>query len=140
MKNKRIAANLELAKQVAEQSHFKKIHIGCVITYKNLPIALGYNSHKTHPLQKKYNRYRTNREGIGEITPKRHAEINALSKIKREDVNPEKMVAYIYRIKIEEPYYGLARPCPSCMKALKDFGIKKIVYTTNDGYAEETIG
>ena len=31
------------------------------------------------------------------------------------------------------------RPCPSCMKALKDRGIKTICYTTEDGYCKEDI-
>ena len=34
---------------------------------------------------------------------------------------------------------GMARWCPACMAALKSLGIKKICYTTDDGYAEEKL-
>ena len=33
----------------------------------------------------------------------------------------------------------MARPCPSCMAAIKDLGIKNIYYTTNDGYSYERL-
>lgn len=33
----------------------------------------------------------------------------------------------------------MARPCLSCMAAIKDIGIKDIYYTTNDGYSYERL-
>lgn len=33
----------------------------------------------------------------------------------------------------------MARPCASCMQAIKDLGIREIYYTTNDGYSYEKI-
>lgn len=33
----------------------------------------------------------------------------------------------------------LLAPCPSCMAAIKDLGIRHIYYTTNDGYAYEEV-
>ena len=33
----------------------------------------------------------------------------------------------------------MARPCPACMQAIKDMGIKHIAYTTDDGSANELI-
>lgn len=35
--------------------------------------------------------------------------------------------------------FKLARPCPSCMAAIRDIGIKHVYYTTDDGYAYEKI-
>ena len=49
-----------------------------------------------------------------------------------------KVKLYIYRIRKDQPF-GLSRPCPSCMAAIKDLGIKDIYYTTNDGYVYERI-
>jgi tRNA(Arg) A34 adenosine deaminase TadA len=46
------------------------------------------------------------------------------------------MCLYVYRIR-KTKEFGMARPCPSCMQAIKDFGIRTIFYTTDDGYAEE---
>lgn len=35
--------------------------------------------------------------------------------------------------------FGLARPCPACMAMIKNLGIKKIYYTTDDGFAFEQL-
>ena len=45
---------------------------------------------------------------------------------------------YIYRKRNDKPY-GMSRPCPSCMAAIKDLGIKHIYYTTNEGFAYECV-
>ena len=72
------------------------------------------------------------------MLPKLHAEIKCLSQIKDIDINFSKVKLYIYRIRNDQPF-GLSRPCPSCMAAIKDLGIKDIYYTTNDGYAYERL-
>ena len=33
----------------------------------------------------------------------------------------------------------MSRPCPSCMAAIKDLGIRNIYYTTDDGFSHEII-
>ena len=48
------------------------------------------------------------------------------------------MKLYIYRIRKDQPF-GIARPCPSCMAAIRDLGIRDIYYTTNDGYVCERL-
>ena len=135
-------ANAELsfsiARQVAENSDFTKTHVGCVIVYKNSVIASGHNTNKTHPMQKKYNRIRSGRLEDDGFAPKMHAEIMALSKLSEEDIDTRKLCLYTYRIRKDKDF-GMARPCPSCMQAIKDMGIRKICYTTDDGYATETI-
>ena len=70
--------------------------------------------------------------------PKLHAEINCLNQLKHMNVNFSKVKLYIYRMRNDRPY-GMARPCPSCMAAIKDFGIRDIYYTTNDGFVHERI-
>lgn len=119
------------AKQVASISDFNKYHIGCIAVYQGQIIGLGCN--KTHPTQKYYNRYREQSETM---LPKLHAEINCINQIKNLNINFSKVKLYIYRIRKDQPC-GLARPCPSCMAAIKDLGIKEIYYTTDDGYSYE---
>lgn len=121
------------ARQVANISDYYKIHIGCVAVYQGQVIGLGCNCNKTHPAQKFYNRYRNPSESL---LPKLHAEISCLNSIKQLDINFSKVKLYIYRIRKDQPF-GLSRPCPSCMAAIKDIGIKNIYYTTNDGYVCE---
>lgn len=53
--------------------------------------------------------------------------------IKHLNVNFLKVMLYICRIRKDQSF-GIARPCPSCMNAIKDLGIRYIYYTTNDGY------
>ena len=117
------------ASQVAEISDFAKINIGCIVVYQGTIIGLGFNTNKTHPMQKKYNRYRN-------FTPKLHAEINCLNSIRYLDINFSKVKLYIYR-KRKSVKYGICRPCPSCMAAIKDLGIKHVYYTTDEGFVYE---
>lgn len=121
------------AKQVAEISDYYKTHVGCVAVYQGQVIGIGCNCNKTHPTQYYYNRYRIQTDNM---LPKLHAEISCLNQIKSLNINFSKVKLYIYRIRKDQPY-GLARPCPSCMAAIKDLGIRNIYYTTNDGYSYE---
>jgi len=123
------------ARKTANISDYHKIHIGCVAVYHGSIIGIGCNCNKTHPIQKKYNKYR---KSSGSMLPKLHAEISCINSIKNLDVNFGKVKLYIYRIRRDQPF-GLSRPCSSCMAAIKDLGIKDIYYTTNDGYVHERI-
>ena len=98
-------------------------------------IGVACNTNKTHPTQKYYNRFR---EESDVLMPKLHAEINCINQIKHLDINFSKVKLYIYRIRNDKPY-GMSRPCPSCMAAIKDLGIRDIYYTTNDGYVYEKL-
>ena len=123
------------ARQIANISDYKKQHVGCVAVYQGQVIGLGCNCNKTHPMQKFYNKYRMPSDYM---LPKLHAEISCINQIKHLDINFSKVKLYIYRIRKDQPF-GLARPCPSCMAAIKDLGIRDIYYTTNDGYAYEKL-
>ena len=123
------------AKQIANESDYEKTHVGCIAVYQNKIIGSGCNSNKTHPIQKFYNQYRFSSDSL---LPKIHAEINCINSIKSLDINFSKVKLYIFRIRRDQPL-GLSRPCPSCMAAIKDLGIKDIYYTTNDGFAYEKI-
>lgn len=125
----------ERAKQVAALSDANYSPTGCVAVYRGVVIAAGCNSQKTHPMQDKYNRYRGSSK-TNYFIPKIHAEINVLSSIRHMDINFSKVDLYIYRICSSRPM-GISRPCPSCMAAIKDFGIRNIYYTTDDGFAHE---
>lgn len=126
---------LENAEKVARMSNFPRQQVGCVVVYKGKIISTGYNSLKTHPLQKKYNRVRFKEDGSAESL---HAEIHALSHIRDADIDWSRVFLYIYR-PCRSRRCGMARPCDSCMKFIKEFGIQNIVYSTDDGFAHEKI-
>lgn len=138
MLNKSDYRHFSKAYQAALVSDFGKIHVGCIAVYRGNVIAIGCNTHKTHPRQQYYNRFRTMHYGNSGYLPKMHAEIHCLNAIRNIDINFAKVKLYIYRIR-QDQAFGLSRPCASCMAAIKDLGIKQIYYTTNDGYVFEKL-
>ena len=123
------------ARQAATISDYYKTHIGCVAVYQGQIIGIGCNCNKTHPTQQFYNQYRIKSETM---LSKLHAEINCINQIKHMNINFQKVKLYIYRIR-KDQMFGLSRPCPSCMAAIRDLGIRNIYYTTNDGYSYERL-
>lgn len=135
MLNNQDIKHFSKARKVASVSDFSKIHVGCVAVYHGKIIGVGCNTNKTHPVQKYYNQFCGSSESY---LPKLHAEINCLNQIKNLDINFSKVRLYIYRIRKDQPF-GMSRPCPSCMAAIKDLGIREIYYTTNDGFVCEYV-
>ena len=50
---------------------------------------------------------------------------------------------YITRVKKDGPFtkkyiWGLAKPCPGCERAIAEFGLKKTIYTCDNGDYEVT--
>lgn len=137
MINKNDFRYFDKARHAAMISDFNKTHIGCIAVYKDNIIGVGCNLEKTHPMQKYYNKYRMHPQK-SYYSPKIYAEINCLNSIRNLDINFAKVRLYIYRIRKDQDY-GMSRPCPSCMAAIKDMGIKHIYYTTNDGFVYENL-
>lgn len=135
---------LNRAKLIALSSSYTNkqgrcIRIGAAIYDGNRLIASSVNKNKTHSLMEYYNEEALPFNRI----PYLHAEIAALLKARWEvgKDNLNGMSIYIARrLNTNDGKYGLASPCPACRKALINAGIKKIVYTTNEGYAVEYIG
>lgn len=123
------------AREVASISDYKHQRVGCIAIHQGQVIGEGCNCNKTHPMQLFYNKYRLHESYM---LPKLHAEINCINKIKNLHINFSKVRLYIYRIRKDQPF-GIARPCPSCMAAIRDLGIRNIYYTTNEGYVYEKL-
>ena len=112
--------------------------IGAIAIYKGSIVAEAWNTNKTSTLQARYNVYRYS---DADTPNKMHAECMLIQRLRwkfGDSIDWSKVYIYLYR---EYKDGGLApsRPCPSCMALLKDYGIKKICYTTENGYAEEKI-
>lgn len=129
------------AAKVASISDFKQVHIGCVAVYKGKIIGIGCNTNKTHPIQKKYNKYRDVQGCCNPNlynAPKMHAEINCLNQIRHLDINFSKVKLYIYRQR-KDREFSIARPCDSCMRAIKSMNIHEIYFTGNEKYEYEKV-
>lgn len=134
----------EEAHKLALTSEYPCFKIGCVLVYKNKVIGSGVNASKTCPDQKFYNRkYRNFRVGTKPPMDMIHAEIAALRSVPynvAQEVNWSKVKVYTYRISPGKPSgHGLSRCCPGCLHALKDKGVRKLFYTTDDGFCFETL-
>ncbi len=132
---------MRIAEAVSKTSTFRTtmqhriVHIGAVIVKKNRIISVGKNSKKTHPIQKYYDRYLSYYNDV-KFQHHIHAEISAI-------VNANEDLAgctlYIYRVDATGKYLKNCRPCDACYALIRKTGIKRIVYTINNGYAEEFV-
>jgi dCMP deaminase len=112
----------DLAKTLSKHSDHPQHKLGAVITRGNKVVSIGYNKNKTHTKS-------------NHCWKRLHAEISAIIKA-RQDLTGCSI--YIYREK-KDGSFGLARPCHTCMLAIKEAGITKAHYTTEKGYTEEKI-
>lgn len=128
---------LNKAKVMAEISDYHRQHVGCVIVYKNRIISAACNTNKTHPIQRKYNRYRFDIND-GYSPDSLHAEMHAMIQISKMKIDFSKVTVFVFR-KLKARESGLARPCKSCIGYMQKLGIKTVVYSTDTGYAVEKV-
>jgi deoxycytidylate deaminase len=106
-----------------------------VIVYKSHILSVGYNTNKTHPIQREYNKYR-NFNNPSNVRHKLHAEIIALWRIRNLDIDFSKIEIYTYR-ENKDGSKALAAPCQACRNYIKDMGIKNIYFTGDGSYCYE---
>ena len=110
-----------LAAKLAERGeHTRMYRVGAVIKKKGQIIGVGYNSKKTHPIMQRFNPKKT-----------LHAEIAAM--INTGLNNVEKSTIYVVRI-ARNGDYRLSRPCQSCFLLMEKYGVKKVIWSTNDSF------
>lgn len=113
---------LILAKAVSLHS-ICKIKVGATIVRCGKPVSVGFN--------KEYGGKR-----VRDKQNTRHAEIGALMTCPKERIRGATI--YVYR-QHKDGSLAMARPCKNCMKALIYYGVKKVVYSTENGWATERI-
>lgn len=108
--------------------------IAAALVYKRRVVSYGVNTLKSSPFQKKYS--------MNEHSIYLHAEIAAIKNCLRsfdvEDLRHMSLV--ICRVKWHEDTAtwgtGLAKPCSGCQRAIAEFGIKNVYYSTNENTVE----
>jgi tRNA(Arg) A34 adenosine deaminase TadA len=123
----RIANNLCSDATTLDSNRFR---VAAIVTDKRGKIiSQATNSYnKTHPLQKEY-ADKVNRPTKIFL----HAEIAALVKCRH---IPHTI--YVSRF-FRDGKMALAKPCPVCEMALREAGVKKVIYTTEKGIKEYAI-
>lgn len=116
----------------------QKVRLAASLVFQNEIVSVGYNSLKTHPMQKRFSK---NIEAIF-----KHAEVdcivNALRHVDPTDL--ERATLYVYRVKKltkDHEYWsdGYSEPCSGCKQAINHFKIKKVVYSTDEDYVYEEL-
>lgn len=122
------------AKAVSKLSDHHQ-QLGCVIVNKHKIISSGYNSStKCHRIQAELDSKLFGDTCLGKV----HSEVSALIPLIKTRVDLTRATIYVYR-EHKDGTLAMARPCTRCMSLIKQFGIKTIVYTTDDGIATEKL-
>jgi len=96
----------------------------CLVDKRGRVISVGFNSHKTHPLAKRFK----------PLSGHLHAEMDAILKARREGFDDwSRATLYVARARkvgVSGPFaMALAKPCPGCRDMLKVFGITRVIHT-----------
>lgn len=127
-------AYFRAAESVASLSNHR-CKMGCVVVKGHRIISSGHNSATTtHALQTKIDQNYFKCKCAGYL----HAETDALLPLINSKMDLSQATIYVYR-NMKDGMSGMARPCPRCMGLIKSLGIKRINYSTQDGFAEEII-
>lgn len=123
-----------VASNIADMSNHR-YKLGAVVYYKHRIISSGCNSStNTDRIQAILDKQKYGCECCGKL----HAESAALIPLIKRHIQIKGAEIYVVRKKHQNTY-GMARPCSSCMKLIKECGISKIHYTTDDGYSTEEL-
>jgi deoxycytidylate deaminase len=109
---------MNLALSMAGKAENPKWRLGSVLWRGGSVIACGYNKRRNDPVFIEDDKH---------YECSVHAEIDAIKRAKK----PEGATIYVARI-TPAGAQALAKPCCRCQKAIKDAGIKKIVFTTSE--------
>jgi tRNA(Arg) A34 adenosine deaminase TadA len=116
----------DLAIQTAKTSP-SRVKVGALLLNKNKVVATATNlERKSHPIQARF----AERVGLHQKIYL-HAEIAALVKCKE-----EYDTIVVARVN-NQGKIRLAKPCPCCSLAIEESNIKRIYYTTNEGFLYE---
>jgi deoxycytidylate deaminase len=124
---------LQKVAEAVEPVSRSRQRLSACLVYKNEIIGMGFNKKKSHPFQRKFAKH--------EEAIYLHAEIDAIKNaLKVVDADTiSKSTLYIMRVKYEDTnakkfVRGLSKPCEGCERAIAQFGIKKVYYTTEEGF------
>jgi len=93
-------------------------------------ISFGNNSLRSHPFQHKFGK---NNDSLFW-----HAETHAIYNFLKRRVPQDLAKSTLYVLRIKRPsetsknwVLGMSRPCKGCQKCIMDFGIPRVIYTTD---------
>ena len=105
---------------IAARKSDHKQRVGAVFAVGSRIISAGSNSYKTHP--RSNSPYKTI-----------HAEFSAFLRARTELSGA---TLYVVRL-LATGDLGMAKPCPDCQRFIAKMNLKKIIYSTDHGFAEQ---
>lgn len=95
------------------------------LLYKGDFVSIGTNQSKSHPFQAQFTKHH---EAIY-LHAETDAIKNGLKVLSLTELS--KCTLFVCRIK-QDQSFGLARPCEGCMRAIANFDIRRVYYTTGE--------
>lgn len=126
------------AEDEVEPVTYKAAKIAAMILYKGVPVAVGCNKEKTHPIIYKYNH--------ANKCCTLHAEVDVIikaqkkiskSRLKNCTLVVVRVKCNAYKRRKENYVLGIAKPCENCIKFIEENEIRKIIYTNDCTHREE---
>jgi tRNA(Arg) A34 adenosine deaminase TadA len=121
--SKKTRRHLELARNIARQSHYGKIRHGAVLVKGSTIVNCSHNEDRHCAFGQRFRERNTGHATL-------HAELGCILGLDRS--RTEGCTIYVVRIN-RKGKFRMSKPCDMCHEALKHCGVKKVVYTTNDG-------
>lgn len=125
-----------ISKEVSKMSSYRKAHVGCIAVLNHRIISSGTNNYKSEPIQQELNKIRFIDDNRALCIHSAHAEVRCLKPLLSENIRMRNIKLYVYR-ELKSGIPALARPCASCMKLIRDCGIRYIYYTGDNEYYRE---
>jgi len=116
---------IELAKRISYQSDFVQKH-GAVLSKGSTVITTAFNKNKFNSFAMRFRKDNPKHATI-------HAELGAILNVDRKST--EGATVYVVRTN-KQQNCRLSKPCQMCEAAMRWVGIKKVIYSTNDGFEE----
>lgn len=98
-------------------------------------VAIGTNQRKTHPLQRRF--------GRNPHSEQMHAEIHAIAQAIALEGEESLRGATVYVARTKRlvangtaDVPAMAMPCSGCRRAMRRFGVRRAIFTTESGYGE----
>lgn len=111
---------------VKDKSDHKYHKLSAVLLYKGRPINFGFNSLRTDPKIKKYSQVKA-----------MHAEMSVIFGVKNKEILKHCTMVIFREDREGNP--AMAKSCDSCETIMREYGIKKVIYSTKDGWIKETL-
>lgn len=122
--SKKTQKYLELAARIAEQSNYPQFKHGAVLVKGSSVINVSPNKNGFNKFGAKFRKKKWGQATL-------HAELGSVLNVEKR--NTEGSTVYVVRVN-KQGSTRLSKPCHMCESAMKHCGVKKVVYSTDDGY------